>query len=336
MADMTSDVPEIRRHRPHRVAAALLVLPLAPLLAGPTTAAEQPTPPPVDTAATNTLRLPEGFRPEGIAADPDGVLYVGSLADGRIWSVDPRTGGGGVLTPGATARQLRGMEVDPRTGLLWAAGNDGTTGIVLAVDTRTGLVRRTVPVEDAGFLNDLVVTRTGVWVTDSRVDRLLRIPLRADGRPADSPVSLLPIIGDWPVTDGLRANGIRQLPDGTLVLAHSTAGGPFLLDPRTGVSRRLQVTGGPPITGGDGLVLAQRTLMIVRGTGATGIAVLGLECVDGGWTARWRDELTDPSLDVPSTAARTPGRLWVVNARFGVADPTTAAFWISEVLLPGR
>lgn len=345
---MTSAVSGIRRHHHQRtLCTTLLALPLSLLLAAPATAAGTPAPPTEGTATTEaaapptegtattlTLPLPEGFRPEGIAAGIDGVLYVGSLADGRIWFTDPRTGDQGVLTPGTPGRQLRGMEVDPRTGLLWVAGNDGTAGIVLAVDTRTGAVRRTVPVPDAGFLNDLVVTRTGVWVTDSRVDRLLRIPLRADGRPSDSPPTLLPITGDWPVADGLRANGIRRLPDGTLVLAHSTAGGPFLVDPRTGVSRRLPITGGPAVTGGDGLVLSRDTLMIVRGTGPTGITVLDLECSGGEWTARWSGELTDPSLDVPSTAVRASGRLWVVNARFGVADPATAPYRISGIPRP--
>ena len=41
--------------------------------------------------------------------------------------------------------------------------------------------------------------------------------------------------------------------------------------------------------------------------------------------------LTDDSLDVPSTATAAIGSLWVVNARFGVASPATACYWITRL-----
>jgi hypothetical protein len=102
-------------------------------------------------AATATMRtvaearhvaavpLPNGFHPEGIASSGR-IFYSGSVSDGRIWRGDLRTGRGGVLVPAAPGRSLRGMQVDPRTGLLWTTGSEGTTGIVLAVDARTGRI----------------------------------------------------------------------------------------------------------------------------------------------------------------------------------------------------
>jgi hypothetical protein len=141
----------------------------APLLAAPAQAAPAPA---LTRAAAHApvlrdqVGLPDGFRPEGIAS-AGRTFFSGSLADGRIWRGDLITGRGDVLVPGVTGRALRGMQVDPRTGLLWVTGNEGATGIVLAVDTRSGAVVRRVEVPRAVFLNDLVVTRRAVWVTDS-------------------------------------------------------------------------------------------------------------------------------------------------------------------------
>lgn len=38
------------------------------------------------------MPLPRGWQPEGIAAGPNGLLYVGSIATGSILSLDPETG----------------------------------------------------------------------------------------------------------------------------------------------------------------------------------------------------------------------------------------------------
>ena len=115
----------------------------APVAARTTSAA--PAAPAGSAAAAHARRdqvtLPTGFRPEGIASIGR-TFFSGSLADGRIWRGDLVTGKGAVLVPGVVGRSLRGMQVDRRTGLLWVTGNEGATGIVLAVDARTGAVVR--------------------------------------------------------------------------------------------------------------------------------------------------------------------------------------------------
>jgi len=299
----------------------------------PTAAAPAPDHP----HATRVLDLPAGFRPEGITAF-GGRLFTSSLADGTILAVDPRTGARRTLLAGVTGRGLRGMQVDPRTHLLYVTGQDGTTGIVLAVDVRTGRLVQRWTVPGAGFLNDLVVTPRAVWVTDSRVDRLASFPLGRDGRPTGAAPGLLPLAGPWPVPDptGNRANGIRALADGTLLLDHSTAGGLWAVSPRDGVVRRVPVSGGPAITGGDGVERSGDRLWIVRGTGQASVTELRLQGHGTALSARWVRDLTDPALDVPSTAVLAKGRLWAVNARFGVADPATAPYWITGLRLDGR
>jgi hypothetical protein len=42
-----------------------------------------------------------------------------------------------------------------------------------------------------------------------------------------------------------------------------------------------------------------------------------------------RDEFAG-EVDVPTTVALAKGLLWAVNARFGVANPETAAYWITR------
>lgn len=123
-----------------------------------------------------------------------------------------------------------------------------------------------------------------------------------------------------------RLRGSRLLAAGALTA----------VDLRTGVARAVQVRGAT-LTGGDGLVLAGRTLFVVRGTGQQAVTQLRLTTSRHHgrttWTARFVRDLTDPALDVPSTAALAGGRLWAVNARFGVADPAGAGYQVAGLPL---
>ncbi|WP_152364910.1 hypothetical protein [Microlunatus speluncae] len=282
-----------------------------------------------------TVALPDGFRPEGIASGPGTRGYVGSLADGAVVAGDLRSGRLRTLWPGATGRAVRGMMFDPRTGLLWVAGQVGPAGFVWAIRAWRGTVAHTAAVPGAAFLNDLVITRNAVWVTDSRLapDRLTKIELRRGGWPSDAQPSFRSLGGDWPPGDGagVNANGIRQLPDGTLLLNNSAVGGLWQVSPKTGAARSVPVIGGPGITAGDGLLIEGRTIYVVRGSGPAEVSVLTLDRTRSGWSARWRGARTDETLDVPSTATLAGGALWAVNARFGVADPGTAEYWITRL-----
>jgi hypothetical protein len=278
-----------------------------------------------------TVALPDGFRPEGIASGPRTTYYAGSMADGRIVTGDLRRGTSRVLLPGQTGRQIRGMQRDRRSGLLWATGNVGDVSHVWAVSTRTGAVVRDFTVPGAAFLNDLVVTRRAVWVTDSRVDRLTRIALGRRGAPTSAAPTFLPITGAWPGGGTqTRANGIRRLSRGHLVLDHSSAGGLWDVNTRTGVARAIPVSG-VTLTGGDGVERRGSTLWVVRGTDRESVTQLRLHRRNGSWSATFRARLTDPTLDVPSTATFAGGLLWAVNARFGVVSPETADYWITPL-----
>ena len=330
--DTTLRTPRVQRRRVLVAALAGLATALTlPVLTAPQASAHADRH--TGSAHATEVTLPDGLRPEGITSGPGWRYYVGSLADGRIVTGDLRRGTSEVLLPGETGRQIRGLYHDDRSRLVWAAGNVGTVAHVWAVDSRSGEVVQDTVVPGAVFLNDLVVTRNAVWVTDSRVDRLTVIPLGRGGQPTGQDPTFLTLTGEWPAGDGeaINANGIRQLPDGSAVLNNSRVGGLWRVDPLTGVVTAIPVTGGPGITGGDGLELRGTRLHNVRGSGPAEVSVLRLHRTRDGWTARWRGALTDPRLDVPSTATIVGRTLWVVNARFGVASPESADYWVTPL-----
>ena len=291
-----------------------------------------------------TVPLPVGLRPEGITSGPGTRYYVGSLANGRIVTGDLQRGGKSrVLLPGADGRQIRGLYWDRRTGLLWAVGNLGParqdgTARVWAVSSGTGAIVKVWTIPGGLFLNDLVVTRNAVWVTDSGSDRLTRIALDRHGRPTSTSPTFLPLAGSsWPATAAgtTGANGIRTLPNGDLLLDNSTSGGLWAVNRATGATTRITVVG-TQLTGGDGLLRTGRTVFVVRGTANTVVDQLKLSVRGKTWTATYQRALTDRTLDVPSTATLAGGSLWAVNARFGVASPENAKYWITKLKLSGH
>jgi hypothetical protein len=282
-----------------------------------------------------TVALPTGFRPEGIAAGRGTSFYVGSVSNGRIWVGNVKNDKGRELVAPVTGRSLRGLLLDKRSGWLWAVGSEGTGGLVLAVSARTGAVKASIAVPDAVFLNDLTLSRGSLWVTDSAVDRLLKIQLDRRGKPVGG-YSTLALTGAWPTPAGFRANGIVALRGGKLLLDNTTAGGLYTVNPRTGVAKAVPVIGTPAVSSGDGMVLRGNKLFVVRGVGLASVTELKLRATKAGLRAKVVRLLTDATLDVSSTAALIRGKLWVVNARFGVANPDTQPYWVTGLTLRRR
>jgi hypothetical protein len=268
------------------------------------------------------VALPPGLRPEGITSDGARTFYVGSLADGRVVTGDLRSGDTEVLVPGRSGRVAVGMQLEADADRLWVAG--GPTGAVTVYDAGTGRQLRRWTVEGSGFLNDVTVTDGAAYVTDSQVQRLVVVPLGEDGSlPARSDVTTLALTGDVEFDPAdFNANGIRALDEDTLVVVQSSTGTLFRVDADSGEAEAVEVTGGR-LSGGDGLELGDGRLFVVRGGGGDDVVVLRLR--RGGARAVLEDVVTDPRLDVPTTATFADGRLWTVNARFGTeATPTTA------------
>ena len=125
------------------------------------------------------IELPAGFQPEGITIGPGGIAYFGSRANGNIYAANLRTGDGSVISEGPGTPSV-GLKVDNH-GHLFVAGGPSGTGRVVDLDTGDFT---TYPFTSAPtFVNDVVLTRTFAWFTDSQRPQLYGIPLGAAGEP---------------------------------------------------------------------------------------------------------------------------------------------------------
>jgi hypothetical protein len=271
----------------------------------------------------DAIELPDAWQPEGIALLSD-RLFVGSLADGAIWSADPLTGEGSIFVSGSEGAVAVGLEADEANGRLWVAG--GNTGEVRVYAADGAELLETYRFE-AGFLNDLVATPEAVYITDSFMPQILVVPLGEDGSlPAPEQARALPISGDLEYGEGFNANGIVAVPAG-LIVVHSSAGELFRVDPASGMSARIDL-GGATVTAGDGMELDGDTLYVVRNQ-LNQVAVLELD--EGATRATQVAELSDDGFDVPTTVALRDDDLWAVNARFGTEATPDTEYWITRL-----
>jgi sugar lactone lactonase YvrE len=274
------------------------------------------------------IDLPNGWQPEGITTDGR-HLYGGSLADGALFEADPRSGAVSVLAPGAPGRVAVGVDFDRRRDLLWVAG--GSTQEVRAQDAETGAVVATYTFPSADdtprFLNDAVVTRHAVYVTDSAHAALAVIPLgRRHALPAPTDTTVLPVTGDFELADGFNLNGIVRL-GGALVSAQTNTGELFRIDPETGAARMVDLDGAT-LAGGDGLEAGHGRLFVVNNS-TDSIAVVKLR--HHGTRGEVEDELTSAGFDTPTGAALVRHSLYAVNARFSTPPTPDTAYWITRV-----
>jgi hypothetical protein len=278
------------------------------------------------------IDLPNGFFPEGIESGPGTSLFVSSLLDGAIWRGDLRTGSGAVLAAGAPGRASAGIAYEAGRDRIWLAGGGPQlvgSGDVRVYDASSGALLATYQPPGVGLLNDVAVTRKAVYVTDSGFPQLVVIPLARNGAlPPPSAATILPVGGDMLQTPGINLNGIVA-KGGVLLVAQSSTGKLFGVNPATGVADEVDL-GGANLGYPDGLELRGRTLYVVRAfDNRVTVISLGARLASG----VVRGDLTDPSLDVRSTATVAAGRLWAVNLRFTTPPGPTTPYWITQLPL---
>ncbi|WP_249358074.1 SMP-30/gluconolactonase/LRE family protein [Nocardia cyriacigeorgica] len=288
------------------------------------TAALMPAPASAQPARfPTTITLPAGFQPEGIAIGALPVAYFGSRADGSLYRADLTTGRGAIFSPGPGTPAL-GLALDPR-GRLFVAG--GTAGTARVVDAETGAVLATYQlgtVPDT-FVNDVTLTPTGVWFTDSRTPVLYHLPIGRDGAlPTPNAVVRLPLTGDIRYVRGaINANGIVRTPDGAaLVVVQSATGQLFRVDPASGVTQRIGL-GSESVPGGDGLLWHDGFMLAVQNR-LNAVAVIALDRT--ATTGRVECRITDRRWDVPTTVAAFGDRLYLPNARFTTPPTATTPY----------
>ena len=280
----------------------------------PLTAAAAPFPAHID--------LPNGFRPEGIAIGPGHTFYVGSIPTGAVLRGDLRTGTWSPLVPAQAGRAAIGVDVDSR-GRLFVAG--GPTGHGYVYDANTGAnIADYMFTDDPAFINDVVVTSTAAWFTDSLNPFLYRVAIAPDGTLGDA--TAIPLTGDIVYGPGFNVNGIDATPDGrTLVIVQSNTGMLFTVD-ESGVANRIDVGGA--IVPGDGILLHGRTLYAVVRSPIDQIVVIKLEpdLSSGAITGT----ITNPDFSGPTTVDEFGNRLYVVNGRFTTPPTPTTPYWLTQ------
>ena len=297
-----------------------IALSVAAALVVTTAAAARPFP--------EEIALPIGFQPEGIAIGPGHTFYVGSIPTGRIYKGDLRTGENSELVPAQPGRASIGVAVDNGGRLFVAGGNtgdgyvyDAETGAPLAAfDFAAGPVPPT-------FVNDVVVTRTAAWFTDSNRKVLYRVPIAPNGELGG--FTTVPLTGDLVMAAGNNANGIDATPDGkTLIIVQTNVGKLFTVD-QDGVTDEIELTGGN-VQAGDGILLDGKTLYVVQNQ-LNRIAVVELSPDLSSGTIV--GHITSDLFKIPTTIDEHGNRLYAVNARFNVpaADRPTASYSIVRV-----
>ena len=261
-----------------------------------------------------TIPLPNGFQPEGIATGTGTTFFVGSIPTGAVYRGDLMSGQGEELVPPQTGHNSIGMKYDARTGLLFVAG--GPTGKAFVYDGESGATIAEIQLSTlSSFINDVVITPQAAYFTNSFQAILHKVPLAANGELLDQPSEAIPLGGEYVFTPGaFNANGIDASPDGkTLIIVNSAEGALYQVDPTTGVAARINLgTGGVPR--GDGILLQGKTLYVVQNAfNQIAVVELSSDFTSGEIVSL----ITSPLFRVPTTIAAFGDSLYVVNARFG-------------------
>jgi Cu-Zn family superoxide dismutase len=280
-----------------------------------------------DTGIT-TYPLPANVTfPEGVAYDPKtDSLFTGSAATGNLIRISLKqrqpTDVATALLPIEPFPALLGMKVDG-SGRLWIAG--GRTGAMAVVDSRSGalLKKFEVPAKGNSLINDVAVVGTTAYFTDSLTPTLWRV--QAAGGKIGELEPWLQFAGT-PLeytTPGANLNGIAATPDGrSLIVVQMNKGLLFRIDTADKKVTPIDI-GGESVATGDGLVLDQRRLYVVR-QGEQEIVTIDLaaDLASGKVVSRFKD----PALMWPATAVKVGDRLLVVNTQFNKRtskDPVT-------------
>jgi sugar lactone lactonase YvrE len=268
--------------------------------------------------AAEVIVLPDATSAEGIAAGRGATFYAGDLFAGDIFRGNLQRGTAELFIDAPTGRMAVGMAADLPHQLLFVAG--GFTGQAYVYDTRSGATVASYQLGDpaTSIINDVAVTKDGAWFTDSLQARLYFVPVSRTGVPAPT-FRTLELSGPAADTSGaFNLNGIQATPNGkTLIVAHSTTGQLYTVNPTTGASATIAGVSVPSV---DGIVLEGRRLWAVQNTNQVTRIRLAPD-LSSGMVER---VITSDLFQTPTTAARFGSRLAVVNAKFDTGIPPTA------------
>jgi sugar lactone lactonase YvrE len=272
--------------------------------------------------------LPGASSAEGIAAGRGNTFYAGDLLLGDIFRGDVRRGTAELFIDAPEGRWAVGMATSNAHELLFVAG--GATGQGYVYDTGSGATVASYQLADpnAGFINDVTVTKGGAWFTDSLQAQLYFVPVSGSGVPG--PARTLALTGPAADLSGeFNLNGIAATANGkTLVVAHSGTGQLYTVDPASGASVAIAGVSVPFV---DGIVLEAGRLWAVQNFSNQVSRIRLAPDLSSGVV---EEVITSDLFQTPTTAARFGSRLAVVNAKFDTGFPPTADQF--EVVLVDR
>ncbi|HEX5016931.1 MAG TPA: hypothetical protein VFX15_05040 [Actinomycetes bacterium] len=273
--------------------------------------------PALATPRPSSIPLPTDFQPEGIAVGEGNSFFVGSLRDGDIYKGDLRSGEGSLLVD-VHDRAALGMRVIESRDWLVVAG--GATGHAYVYSTHDGSTVADLVLGPAGqtFSNDVAVTKDALYFTETFAPALYKVPRLADGTFGDTEV--ITVTGPaGVVTGGFGLNGIDSTNRGWLMVNHSDLGILALVDPQTGASTEISLSGPALVPGTvDGLQVEGHRAWVVQNF-ANSIAEVRLS--PDFTSGRVVDVITSDLFRVPTTVALHGSTFAAVNARFDLGFP---------------
>lgn len=279
------------------------------------------------------IPIPVGFEPEGIELGKDQDFFVGATSfsgnltnTGAIYKGNLVTGEGRILVP-PTGKPIIGLSYDARTDYLYAAtgflagfpGPSWEQGVKVYAGASGRLLGEIIFGDDM-FINDVLVTDTGVYCTDSFNPVLYKIPLENDGRVFSSVVEKIEMTGFEMDHNGpfpINANGLVGDFDGKkLVVTNTTTGVLSLVDTESGIASPVDVQGDEQLfPNSDGLYMDGHTLYILQSwTQTQKIAVVELS--DDLAQGTFIKNLVSDDFALPSTITGFGNCIYAINTRF--------------------
>ena len=292
----------------------------------------------------DAIPIPIGFESEGIELGRGHAFFLGAFSyssffgpafgaphgqsafAGAIYKGNLRTGEGAVLVP-PTGKPVSGLSYDARTDYLYAAtghsagygsGSHWDQGVIV-YDASSGDLIKEIIFGDGIVINDCLVTRTGVYCTDSVNPDLYKVVLGEGGRLPSNPVIEVIHMPDFEMVPIFNANGLVGDFDGSqLVIVNATTGVLYLVDAATGEASPLEIEGAEQLfMNGDGLYLDGRTLYILQNF-SNKIAVVQLsgDLTQGHHVRNIPDHAASNPLNIATTIIGFGDSLYAINTHF--------------------
>lgn len=167
-------------------------------------------------AVIDTINLPEGSSPAGVALTPSGVeALVTDFSGGALDPVCLSVGGSqcsrtGVGTPVPVGAGPQGIQVSPDGDNAYVANSEG--GSISQVNIETGTTTQTVELESGYQPQQIAITPSGMtaWVTEDSATSPTHAGFAV-------PVSIPEMSVGSPIAVGGDPNGVAVAPDGSMV-----------------------------------------------------------------------------------------------------------------------